>query len=1229
MRTLGCLSVRSALSCLWLLPACAPELDVPAGATISCTTQDECPGDRVCSQALGRCVSTSSDGKPPVIESLTTAVDGDPARTVAAPGAVIVIDLTVDEPLGRDPTVELVWAGAIAAAARETNIGNDWTFAYDVRETDAQGYVSLVVTVVDADGLPAATERPRALFIDKTAAEIVVDWSAILPGPDNPLAGSVAEVDAGRAGSVLTVGLLLDEPVRALPVVTAVQTHDAEGTPVTGGATFELSPGIQDDDTLFLYSHTLSAPLMDGTYRLETSPTDEAGNVPAEPLVLEEAVVIDTTPPALPPDVDTPGVIVLQRIPWGSTATVAGDTFPFMVIGTEDAADPMITVIAYADDTRRRGLETGRGVTDPNGVFGFSVGGADVPVVWLTQVDAAGNESAAAQVRDLTWIATVGPGSPHAFDARTWLGGALDEGERTYQDGTALAPGNAGAVVTSGVAPGWHPAASSPEGPPGLLNHAMAYDAVRGRVVVHGGSTNTYANETWEWDGQSWELVCGGSTLCEAPVGAVSAVAFDSARGEVVLFGGDAAAADHCAGETWAWNGERWRLLCSGDTTCPGPPGLCGATATYDTARGRFVLFGGFTDPRDSSGSTVDSLWEWDGARWAERCGGSTGCTGPGPRRYAALAFDHARAESVLFGGGNDETWVWNGAAWQQRCQGACSRPSLLARHAIASGPAIGVWLMGGYPRTDELWSWDGSAWQLACGGSSACAGPSARDSLGLTVDTRRATLVLFGGAIAGWPVPPSNQTWEWHDGAWFQRGGVSAPRLPAVSEHAMVYSSADDRIVLHAVGETWVWDGALGAWRLTCGGTTGCFAPVATGHAMVYDPDRDRVILFGGVGSDQLQTFDGDGWSLECGLGSGCPGPSARNDHAIAYDTVRDEVVVFGGYDDDAAGVSDQTWLWNPDRDQWTLACGEGAASGCTGPSARDNTAMAFDEARGVAVLHGGNNHDDTWEWDGREWRPVCSSRANCAGSGGTRVWNHTLVYSTGRGTVLLFGGSERDGAQIFISFDLWEWDGQKWALRCGFDTGCVGPGARFGHSATYDRERAELVVAGGEYAGIGTYDDTWRFRDGAAERPAHRVAFAVGAAWERTPGAPDPFLCLNEPATCLLRSVSVRATAAGSYDDGAGVPGFGTRLLAWQDNAWRELGSFAGSATPAPVVFDLDAGEPPDPASQRALGGLLLGREALVHLALTPDGASGQLDSFARIVTDTVELELRYRLP
>ncbi len=123
-------------------------------------------------------------------------------------------------------------------------------------------------------------------------------------------------------------------------------------------------------------------------------------------------------------------------------------------------------------------------------------------------------------------------------------------------------------------------------------------------------------------------------------------MAYDSARGVTVLYGGD-------LGDTWEWNGAigSWT-----QRSTTGPEPRSGHAMAYDSARGVTVLFGG-----GPSGGYLADTWEWDGTTgiWTQR---ST--TGPSPRRYHAMVYDGARGVTVLFGGfysGNlDDTWEYS-----------------------------------------------------------------------------------------------------------------------------------------------------------------------------------------------------------------------------------------------------------------------------------------------------------------------------------------------------------------------------------------------------------------------------------------------------------------------------------------------------------------------------------------------------------------------------------------
>src|SRR5437660_9983239 len=81
------------------------------------------------------------------------------------------------------------------------------------------------------------------------------------------------------------------------------------------------------------------------------------------------------------------------------------------------------------------------------------------------------------------------------------------------------------------------------------------------------------------------------------------------------------------------------------------------AAMAYDSAHAQMVLFGGW----GLYGETVlGDTWTWSGGQWTQR----TPATAPSPRYGAAMAYDEPRQRIVLFGGFDGtkhfaDTWAW------------------------------------------------------------------------------------------------------------------------------------------------------------------------------------------------------------------------------------------------------------------------------------------------------------------------------------------------------------------------------------------------------------------------------------------------------------------------------------------------------------------------------------------------------------------------------------------
>ena len=231
--------------------------------------------------------------------------------------------------------------------------------------------------------------------------------------------------------------------------------------------------------------------------------------------------------------------------------------------------------------------------------------------------------------------------------------------------------------------------------------HAMVYDGARDVTVLFGGDAVDelrYNPETWEWDGEDWELRDTGG-----PSGRrFHAMAYDDARGVTVLFGGGEAGGDEFLGDTWEWNGDSWDLR-----STEGPSPRIAAAMAYDAAREVTVLFGGAYND-GTAWIAYGDTWEWDGTEWTLRA-----LDGPSPRWRHPLAFVPTRGLSVLFGG---------------NC-------------------GVGSEVCG------DTWGWNGTVWSLL-----SEVGPDARLDAKLAYDGARGVAVLFGGA-AGWPF--YGDTWE------------------------------------------------------------------------------------------------------------------------------------------------------------------------------------------------------------------------------------------------------------------------------------------------------------------------------------------------------------------------------------------------------------------------------------------------------------------------------------
>jgi hypothetical protein len=538
--------------------------------------------------------------------------------------------------------------------------------------------------------------------------------------------------------------------------------------------------------------------------------------------------------------------------------------------------------------------------------------------------------------------------------------------------------------------------------------------------------------------------------VTNAPDGrAQHAMAYDSARGVTVLFGGTMDIVP--IGDTWEWNGTSWAQVA---TTGPGQ--RSGHAMAFDSTRNVTVLYGGV----DGGGNNLSETWEWDGTSWTQRIpttgGEPSGCTGH------AMVYDQNKAVTLLFGGHdcfdasiNNETWTWDGTQWTNV---DWNGPNQRTGHAMSYDPSSGTTLLfGGYDpfgnTYDDTWQWNGSGWNQVGWGSMFGPAPSPRHGHAMAYDSTNGVTVLFGGINDSTGI--FGDTWYWNNGAqqWtqqtFKPGGPGAR-----SGHAMVYDSLAGVTVLYGgfdggatyFGDTWT------NWTNWTQRATPIAPTARSGHAMAYDSTNKVTLLFGGLGGyaplADTWAWDGTSWTQVANTG-----PSARNLHAMAYDSTNKVTVLFGG--NHSGTFLGDTWLWNQVTKTWTQVV-------TPGPSARYQHAMAYDSTNKVTVLFGGHasagDQGDTWVWNGATWSKVATT-------GPSARYEHAMVYDGSNKVALLFGGIAGSSFQG----DTWAWNGTSWT-----QVATTGP-TRGGHAMAYDSASRKTILFGGENSLGNSWEDTW----------------------------------------------------------------------------------------------------------------------------------------------------------
>jgi hypothetical protein len=288
----------------------------------------------------------------------------------------------------------------------------------------------------------------------------------------------------------------------------------------------------------------------------------------------------------------------------------------------EAPSGPPGALVPLGGDVWRLGDLTASHTAGAPGAFSFD-DGTWTPVLLAGDLAGPRSRYAAAHdpVRDVV-VVFGGLAAPEGAD-----------GSGSCPENTGVHPAGAGCASASTFeidADGTVRRIATATAPPVRLDAAMAYDEESGAIVLFGGQR------------------CGASAQ----------------QGQNC----DGIDEFEMLGDTWLYDAGQWRPVVDDDPPLPAPRARAGHALAFDSGRRRVVLFGGtvaaLTDCGTGSRFCRD-LWEWTGHSWEEQepVIGSEGT----PRARAATGFaGDVRGGGVLLVGGSPDdgaTWRWSGGA--------------------------------------------------------------------------------------------------------------------------------------------------------------------------------------------------------------------------------------------------------------------------------------------------------------------------------------------------------------------------------------------------------------------------------------------------------------------------------------------------------------------------------------------------------------------------------------
>lgn len=344
------------------------------------------------------------DAQAPDVPVITSVIDDNNQPTVPVlPGQSTDDRQPILNGTGEPGATITIFDNGTPLGTAQVGENGSWTFP--VPRNLSEGSHNLTVSATDPAGNTSAVSAPWTIVVDITPPAIPVLTSVVddQPGITGNLVSGQLTNDAtptlnGRGEAGATINVYLD------------------GNPASIGTTTVNSDGT--------WSFTPQTPLANGSHTFTLSATDQAGNSSA--VSSGFVLTIDATPPAAP-------VI----------ASVADNTAPVTGIvpngGSTNETRPTLSGTGEAGTTisiYNGSALVGTAQVQANGSWSFTPStslGAGVWNLTATATDAAGNTSAASEIRSFT-IDTTAPAAPvidTVYDGTGPITGNLSSGQIT------------------------------------------------------------------------------------------------------------------------------------------------------------------------------------------------------------------------------------------------------------------------------------------------------------------------------------------------------------------------------------------------------------------------------------------------------------------------------------------------------------------------------------------------------------------------------------------------------------------------------------------------------------------------------------------------------------------------------------------------------------------------------------------------------------------------------